>query len=101
MFVERVLLWHVTDVALESVKVRIKRLSVENDLASSGLKLAGQHSWERAFSRTACAHHANELAAGDAEGDSLKPNFAFAETMGDFVYLECSNDITLFLDDSF
>ena len=43
MFVERVLLWHVTDVALESVEVRIERLSVEDDLAASWLKLPGQH----------------------------------------------------------
>ena len=43
MLVESVLLRHVTDVVLEHVEVRIKRLSVEENLAAGGLELAGQH----------------------------------------------------------
>src|SRR4029077_9129171 len=101
MFVERVLLRHVTDVALECVEARVERLSIENDLAAGALKLSGQHSQERAFSRTTCAHHANELAASNSEGNSLQPDFAVTEAMSDFIHLERANDIALFLDDSF
>src|SRR6266699_5398704 len=101
MFVERVLLRHVTDVVLECVEVRVKRLSVENDLAAGRLKLSGKHSQQSAFSRTTCAHHANELAASDSEGNSLQPDFAVAEAMRDFIHLERANDIALFLDNSF
>ena len=43
MFVERVLLRHVTDVVLENVKVRKKRLSVEDNFAAGGPELSGQH----------------------------------------------------------
>ena len=74
MFVERVLLRHVTDVVFQGVEILIERLPVEKDLAAGGLKLACQHSHERAFSRTARAHHANELTTRDAKGDSLETN---------------------------
>ena len=56
---------------------------------------------QRAFSRTARAHHANELATRDAKGDSLETNLAFAKAVRDFVCLENANDVALFLDDSF
>src|SRR5260370_30817933 len=101
MFVERVLLRHVTDVVLECVEARVERLSIEDDLAAGRLKLSGQHSQERAFSRTTRAHHANELAASDSEGNSLQPDFAVTEAMSDFIHLERANDIALFLNDSF
>src|ERR1700720_4081800 len=101
MFVERVLLRHIADVVLECVEVRIKRLSVEDDLAAGRLKLPGKHSQEGALSRTTCAHHANELAASDSEGNSLEADFAVAEAMRDFIHLERANDIALFLNDSF
>src|SRR5437773_9504353 len=101
MFVECVLLRHVTDIVFQSVEILIERLSVEQDLAAGGLKLAGQHSHERAFSRTARTHHANELTTRNAKGDSLETNLAFPEAVRDFVCLERANDIPLFLDDSF
>src|SRR5437899_526379 len=101
MFVECVLLRHITDIVFQSVEILIERLSVEEDLAAGGLKLAGQHSHERAFSRTARTHHANQLATRDAKGDSLETNFPFTKTVRDFVCLERANDIPLFLDDSF
>jgi len=75
-------------------------LSVQDDLAAGGLKLSSQHFEERAFPRSARAHHANEFATTDAEGNSLEADFALAEAMGNFVCLEAANDIALFLDDS-
>ena len=43
MLVESVLLRHVTDVVLENVEVRKKRLSVEDNFAAGGPQLPGQH----------------------------------------------------------
>src|SRR6267378_339427 len=100
MFVERVLLRHITDKVFQSVEILIERLSVEEDLAAGRLKLAGQHSHERAFSRTTRAHHANQLSTRDAKGDSLQTNSAFPKAVRDLVYLERADDIALFLDDS-
>src|SRR6185437_14351994 len=101
MFVERVLLRHVTDVVFQRVEILIERLPVEKDLSVGGLELAGQHSHQRAFSRTARAHHANKLTTRDAKRDSLKTNPALPKAMRNFVRLECANDIALFLNDSF
>src|SRR4029077_9537028 len=101
MFVERVLLGHITDIVFQSVEILIERLSVEEDLAAGGLKLPGQHSHERAFSRAARAHHANQLTTRDAKGDSLQTNSAFPKAVCDLVCLESANNIPLFLDDSF
>src|SRR6478672_5525298 len=100
VLVERVLLRHVTDVLLQNVEVSVQRLSVEQDFAARRLELAGKHSHQRAFARTACAHHANELATRDAEGNSIEANFAFAKTMCDFIQLEAANDVSLLLDDA-
>src|SRR5436309_9139933 len=101
MFVERILLRHITDVVLQGVEIFIERLPIEDHLPARRLQLAGQHSHERAFSRTARTHHANELTTRNAKGDSLETNLAFPEAVRDFVCLECANDIPLFLDDSF
>ena len=43
VLIEGVFLRHITDVALERVEVRIKRLSVQDDLAAGRLKLSRQH----------------------------------------------------------
>src|SRR6266508_1148781 len=87
MFVECVLLGHVTDVMLQGVEILIKRLTVEKHLPAGGLKLASQHSHERALSTTARAHHADELTTRDAKGDSLQANLPFAKAVRDFVCL--------------
>src|SRR5881227_3384293 len=101
MFVERILLMHITDVVLQGVEIFIERLPIEDHLPARRLQLAGQHSHERAFSRTARTHHANELTTRNAKGDSLETNLAFPKAVRDFVCLERANDIALFLDDSF
>src|SRR4029077_8808838 len=101
MFVERVLLRHVTDVVFQRIEILIQRLPVEKDLSAGGLELASQHSHERAFSRTARAHHANKLTTRDAKRDSLETNSALPKAVRNFIRLECANDIALFLDDSF
>ena len=100
VLVERVLLRHVADVLLQNVEVSVKGLSVEQDFAARRLELAGKHSHQRAFARTACAHHANKLSTRDAEGNSIEANFAFAKTVCDFVQLEAANDVSLLLDDA-
>src|SRR4029077_14361067 len=101
MLVERVLLRHITDIVFQRVEILIEQLSVEEDLAAGGLKLAGQHSHERAFSRTARTHYANQLTTRDTKGDSLETDLAFPKAVRDLVCLESTNDIALFLDDSF
>src|SRR5262245_6284830 len=100
VLVERVLLRHVTDVLLQNVEFPVKGLSVEQNFAARRLELAGKHLHQCAFARSACAHHANKLAARDAEGNSVEANLALAETVRDFVELEAANDISLFLDDA-
>src|SRR4029434_7531230 len=100
VLVESVLLRHVADVLLQNVEVSVKGLSVEQDFAARRLELAGKHSHQRAFARTACAHHANKLSTRDAEGNSIEANLAFAKTVCDFVQLEAANDVSLLLDDS-
>ena len=68
VFIERVFLRNVTDVALELVEIRIKRLAIEQDLAAGRLQLAGQAPCSSVLlPRTARAHHANQLAAIDSE----------------------------------
>src|SRR4029450_5804264 len=101
VLVERVLLRHVADVLLQNVEVSVEGLSVEQDFAARRLELAGKHSHQRAFARTACAHHANKLSTRDTEGNSIEANFAFAKTVCDFVQLEAANDDSLLLDDAF
>src|SRR4029434_3393740 len=100
VLVERVLLRHVTDVLLQNVKVSVERLSVKKALAAARLELPGKHSHQRAFSGTACAHHANELTTRDAERNSVQANLALAETVGDFVHLQAANDVALFFDNA-
>src|SRR5438034_4546620 len=101
MFVERILLRHITDVVLQGVEIFIERLPIEDHLPARRLQLAGQHSHERAFSRAARTHHANELTTRNAKGDYLETNLAFPKAVRDSVCLERANDIPLFLDDSF
>src|SRR6478672_2707900 len=100
VLVERVLLRHVADVLLQNVEVSVKGLSVEQDFAARGLELAGKHSHQRAFARTARTHHANKLTTCDTEGNSIEANLAFAKTMCDFVQLEAANDVSLLLNDA-
>src|SRR5258708_17130275 len=100
MLVESVLLRHVADVLLQNVEVSVKGLSVEQDFAPGRLELAGKHSHQRAFARTACAHHANKLSTRDAEGNSIEANLAFAKPVCNFVQLEAANDVSLLLDDA-
>src|SRR6266481_4944305 len=101
MFVEGVLLGHITDVLLQDVEILIERLSVEDDISARRLQLTGKHSHQRALSRTARAHHANKLATCDAKRYSLQAGLALAKMVRDFVYFEGANDVALFLDDSF
>src|SRR6516225_6228429 len=100
VFVERVLLRHVTDVLFQNVELPVEGLSVEQDFAACRLKLAGKHSHQRAFTRAARAHHTNELSTCDAEGNSIEPNLAFAKTVCDFVQLKAANDVSLLLDNA-
>src|SRR6476646_10753322 len=88
VFVEGILLGHITDVLLQRVDILVYRLPVEKDIPASRLELTGKHSQQRAFSRAACAHDAHKLAARDAKRDSIEPNLAFAKTVRDFVDLE-------------
>src|SRR4030095_3381897 len=101
VLVEGVLLRHIADVLFQNVEVSVEGLSVAQDFAARRLELAGKHSHERAFARTACAHHANKFSARDAEGNSIEANFAFAKTVCDFVQLEAANDVSLLLDNPF
>src|SRR6266496_498383 len=101
MFVEGVLLGHITDVLLQDVEILIERLPVEDDISARRLQLTGKHSHQRALPRTARAHHANKLATCDAKRYSLQAGLALAKMVRDFVYFEGANDVALFLDDSF
>ena len=67
MFVEGVLLGHITDVLLQRVEILVERLSIEDDISAGRLQLAGKHSQQGALSRTARAHHANKLATCDVK----------------------------------
>src|SRR6476620_11574541 len=100
VLVERVLLRHVANVLLQNVEVSVKGLAVEQDFAARRLELAGKHSHQRAFARTACAHHANKLSTRDAERNSIEANLAFAKTVRDFVQLEAANDVSLLFDNA-
>src|SRR5262249_26883541 len=100
VLVESVLLRHVTDVLFQNVEVSVERLSVEQHFAIARLELPGKHSHQRAFSRAACAHHANEFATRDAEGNSIEANLALAKTVCDFVQFEGANDVALLFDDA-
>src|SRR5437773_4045573 len=101
VFVEGVLLGHITDVLLQDVEILIERLAIEDDISAGWLQLTGKHSQQRALSGTARTHHANKLATRDAKRDSLQANLTLAKTVRDFVYLEGANDVAFFLDDSF
>src|SRR2546430_10400742 len=81
MFIERILLRNVTDVTLELIEVRIKRLVIEQDLAAARLQLSGQHLEQRAFPGTTRPHYANQLPAHHVEGNALQPDIAAAEAM--------------------
>src|SRR5215471_19841291 len=85
VLIERILLRHVADVLFQNVQLSVERLSVEQDFAACRLELAGKHLHQCAFARTACAHHANELTACDAERNPVEANLALAKTMCDFV----------------
>src|SRR5438876_8083058 len=98
MFVERILLRHITDVVLQGVEIFIERLPIEDHFPARRLQLAGQHPHERAFSRTARTHYANQLTTRDVKGDSLETNLTFPKAVRDFVCLYRANDIAPFLD---
>src|SRR5262249_1956855 len=100
VLVERVLLRHVADVPFQNVEVSVEGLSVEQDFAARRLKLAGKHPHQRAFARTAGAHHTNKFTTRDAEGNAIEADLAFPKTVRDFVQLEDANDISLLLDDA-
>src|SRR6266404_7448207 len=100
MLVERVFLRNVADVFFELVQVRIERTAIQENLAASRLKLSGEHSEQRAFARTARAHHADQLAPCQRERDSLQAGVAAAETVRHLTHLQGANDVSLFLDDA-
>ena len=75
-------------------------MSIEQDLTAAWLELPGEHSHQRAFSGTACAHHANKFTTRDAEGNSIEANLALAKTVCDFIKFEAPNDVALLLDDA-
>ena len=101
MFVERVLLRHVTDVALQRVEIWIKRLAIEQDLAAGGLKLPGQHLSAACFFREPLAPITQTSSPRvDTKGNSFETDLAVAEAMRDFAHLERANDVALFFDDS-
>src|ERR1051325_886375 len=100
MLVKGVLLRHVADILFQHVQVPIKRLSVQQHFAAGRLKLPRKHPHQCAFTRTACSHHANELAAGDGERNPIEAHLALAKTVGDFIELEATNNVSLLLDDA-
>src|SRR5438045_8466952 len=101
MFVERILMRPITDIVLQRFEIFIERLPIEYHFPARRLQLAGQHPHERAFSRTARTHYANQLTTRDVKGDSLETNLTFPKAVRDFVCLERANDIALFVDDPF
>src|SRR5450631_4844329 len=101
MLVESILLRDVTDVALEQIEVFVERPIVQEDLSLRRLKLAAQDLHERALSRAARAHHADELAAIDREGNSFERDLGIGEAMVDVHHFERPNNVALFFDDSF
>src|SRR4051794_34039603 len=95
IFVERVLLRDVTDVAFELVEILVERLLVEQDVAGARLELAAEHFQQGALARTAGAHHADELTAIDAERDPIKRDITAAETMIQINNFEAADDVPL------
>src|SRR4051812_7723229 len=81
VLVERVFLRHIAEVAFELVEMLVKRAVVQDNFAARRLQLAADHFEQRALARTARAHHANELAAINGEGDVLETDFATGEAM--------------------
>src|SRR5438552_15531765 len=73
MFVEGVLLGHITDVMLQDVEILIERLPVEDNISAGWLELTGEYSHQRALSGTARTHHANKLATRDENEIPSKP----------------------------
>src|SRR5512132_692719 len=100
VLVESVLLRHVADVLLQNVEVSVEGLSVEQDFAARRLELSGKHSHQRAFARTACAHHPDKLATRDSEGTPIEATLAFAKPVCDFVQLKAATDVSPLLDDA-
>src|SRR5438477_6503709 len=101
MFVERILLSHITDVVLQGVEIFIQRLPIEDHLPARRLQAAAQHSHARAFSRAARTHYANQLTTRDVKGEALETNFAFPKAVRDFVSLARADNVALSLDASF
>src|SRR5207249_752263 len=98
VLIEGVFLRYVTDVSPQFVKVRIKRLIIEQDLAAARLQLPGQHFQQCALAATARSHYANQFAADHIVGNSFQPDIAAAKTVCDFANLQRPDDVALFLD---
>src|SRR5437764_7450386 len=97
MFVERILLRHITDVVLQGVEIFIQRLPIEDHLPARRLQLAAQHSHGRALSPAARTHYAHQLTTPDVKGDSLEPILAFPKALRDLFFLELPDDVALCL----
>src|SRR4051794_23710647 len=101
VLVESVLLRDVTDIAPELLKIRVKRLVIEQDLAVGRLQLSGQYLQQSAFAGTAGTHYANQFSAHDVERNPLESKIAAPETMRDLAHLQGADDVPLFLDNAF
>src|SRR4029077_18385261 len=101
MLVERVFLRDVTDVAFELVQTGIQRLAVQENLAAARLQLAGQNLKERALSASTGSHDTHQFASRDRKRDTIKADFAVAESVRYFAGLHGANNVSLFLDDAF
>ena len=100
IFVERILLRDVTDVAFEVVEVFVERVIVQQNLSASRLNLAAENLEQSALARPARPHHANQLAAIDRERNAIERDLRVAEAMIEIHDLEAANDVPLFLDDA-
>ena len=99
--VERVVLRDVGDEAFEFVEVFVKLLAVEKHLAARGGEAARDGAEQCAFSRTAAAHHAHEVAARERKTDAVERGDVAAEVAGEVAQFERGDDVALLFDDAF
>src|SRR4051794_1508666 len=100
VLVEGVFLRDVTDVTLQQIQIFVERAVVKEDLPLGRLELAAEHFHQGALARAARAHHANELAAIDREGNAFQADLVVPKAVGDVHDFERANDVPLFLDDA-
>src|SRR6202011_100369 len=101
VLVKRVLLRDVTDVTLQTIEIRVKRLAVQKNLPAGRLQLSRQNFQQSALTRATRTHDTDELAARDRKRNSLEADVAATEPVRHFTGLQAANNVALFLDDPF